>query len=80
MVGGRQLTLTRHHHQSEFQRMVRRLRRCQDDDRAARSPYPSLPHPGDRKRQLPLQEQLGPESPKAKGEKPRLGQIMRHEA
>jgi hypothetical protein len=48
----------RHHHQPQLQRMGQRLRRCQDDHRAARSPDPSLPHPRNRKRQLPLQEQL----------------------
>ncbi len=42
----------------ELQRMGERLRRRQDDDRAARPAYPSLPHPGNRKRQLSLQEQL----------------------
>ena len=47
-----------HHHQLELQRMGQRLRRCQDDHRAARPAYPPLPHPGNRKRQLPLQEQL----------------------
>ena len=31
------------------------LRRCQDDHRTPRPPYPSLPHPRDRQRQLPLQ-------------------------
>jgi DNA replication protein DnaC len=33
------------------------LRRRQDDHRAPRSSHPSLPHPGDRKRQLSLQGQ-----------------------
>jgi len=48
----------RHHHQPQLQRMGDRLRRRQDDDGAARSAHPSRPHPGDRERQLPLQEQL----------------------
>ena len=39
----------RHHHQPELQRMVRRLRRRQDDHRAPRSPHPPLPYPRDRK-------------------------------
>ena len=38
--------------------LFRRVRRCQDDHRAARSANPSLPHPRDRQRQLPLQSQL----------------------
>jgi len=47
-----------HHHQPELQRMGQRLRRRKDDHRLARSPHPSLPHFGDRQRQLPLQGQL----------------------
>jgi DNA replication protein DnaC len=34
------------------------LRRCQDDHCAHRPAYPPLPHPGNRQRQLPLQEQF----------------------
>jgi hypothetical protein len=48
----------RHHHQSQLQRMGRCVGRCKDDNRAARSAHPSLPHPRDRKRQLPVQSQL----------------------
>ena len=48
-----------HHHQPELQRVGRRLRRYQDDDGAARSAHAPLPHPGNRQRQLPVQEQLG---------------------
>ena len=44
----------RHHHQSQLQRVGWHLWRCQDDHRVARPPHPPLPHPGDRKRQLPL--------------------------
>ena len=44
----------RHHHQPELQRMGCHLRRCQDDHRAPRPPHTPLPHPGNRKRQLPL--------------------------
>src|SRR5688572_3346435 len=40
-----------------FSEWGRRVRRCQDDDDAARSVDAPLPHPGDRKRQLPLQGQ-----------------------
>jgi hypothetical protein len=36
----------------------RSVRGCQDDHRAPRPAHPPLPHPGDRQRQLPLQEQL----------------------
>ena len=50
----------RHHHdKSQLRRMGQRVRRRQDDDRAARPAHPPLPHPRNRKRQLPLQEQLG---------------------
>jgi integrase len=49
--------LGRHHHQSELQRMGRRVRRRQDDDGHARPPDASLPHRGDRQRQLSLQSQ-----------------------
>ena len=42
-----------------FSEWATRLRRCQDDHRAARPPHPPLPHPRNRKRQLPLQGQLG---------------------
>ncbi|GHA03823.1 hypothetical protein GCM10011617_25920 [Novosphingobium arvoryzae] len=38
----------RHHNQPQLQRMGRRVRRCQDDNRAARSPHSPLPHPRDR--------------------------------
>src|SRR6185437_514117 len=50
----------RHHHdQSQLRRVGNRVRRPEDDDRATRSSHPPLPHPRNRKRQLPLQEQLG---------------------
>ena len=38
--------------------MGQHLRRCQDDHRSARSPDPSLPHPCNGQRQLPLQGKL----------------------
>ena len=41
---------------------------AEDDDRAARSSHPPLPHPRNRKRQLPLQEQLGEGRQTHKGE------------
>jgi len=34
-----------HHYEPELQRVGWNLRRCQDDDRFARSAHPSLPHP-----------------------------------
>src|SRR5271165_1713898 len=52
--------------------MGQRVRRRQDDDRAPRSPHPPLPHPRNRKRQLPLQEQLGESRQTRKGENPEL--------
>ena len=51
-----------------FSEWAGRVRRRQDDDRAARSPHPSLPHPRNRKRQLPLQGQLGEARQNHKGE------------
>ncbi len=42
-----------------FSEWANRFRRRQDDHRSARSSDPPLPHPGNRKRQLPLQGQLG---------------------
>ena len=44
------------HHQSRLRRMAERVRRSQDDHRAARSPHPSLRHRRDRQRELALQE------------------------
>ncbi|EXL07907.1 transposase [Aquamicrobium defluvii] len=54
-----------------------RLRRRQDDNRAARSADPSLPHPGDRKRQLPLQKQFRPGPSQKEGESRALDQKLR---
>ena len=45
-----------HHHKPELQRMGHRLRRREDDDRAARPAHPSLRHRRDRQRELALQE------------------------
>ena len=45
-----------HHDRSQLRRMGHRVRRPEDDDRAARPPHAPLPHPRDRQRQLPLQE------------------------
>jgi hypothetical protein len=47
---------------------LHRVRRRQDDDRAARPPHPSLPHSRNRNRQLPFQEQLGESCQTRKGE------------
>ena len=44
------------HHQPRLRRMARRLRRRQDDHRAARPPHPSLRHRRDRQRELAVQE------------------------
>src|SRR5271168_3998087 len=44
------------------------IRRPEDDDRATRSSHPPLPHPRNRKRQLPLQKQLGESRQTRKGE------------
>ena len=44
------------HHQPRLRRMAERVRRRQDDDRAARPPDPSLRHRRDRQRQLALQK------------------------
>ena len=52
------------------------LRRCQDDHSFARSPHPSLPHLGDRKRQLSLQGELSRSSSEKEGDKPCLDPSM----
>ena len=49
-------TSNRRHHQSRLWRMAERVRRSEDDDRAARPPHPSLRHRRDRQRKLALQE------------------------
>ena len=59
--------------------MGQRVRRCKDDDRLARPAHPSLPHPRNRERQLPLQEQLGPSAQNDKGETQELDHHGRHE-
>ena len=48
--------LDRRHHQSRLRRMAERVRRSQNDDRAARPPDPSLRHRRNRQRKLALQE------------------------
>ena len=50
--------LDRHHHQPRLRRMALRLRRPQDDHRAARPSHPSLRDHRDRQRELALQEPL----------------------
>jgi len=41
---------------------------CQNDDRPARSPHPSVPYLGDRQRQLPLQGKLGNSEKETEGD------------
>src|SRR3984957_13533481 len=48
--------------------MGHRVRRRQDDDRATRPSHPPLSYPRNRKRQLPLQEQLSKSRQTRKGE------------
>ena len=48
--------LDHRHHQPRLRRMAQRLRRRQDDHRAARPPHPPLRHRRDRQRELALQE------------------------
>src|SRR3546814_2761425 len=59
-VPSRQPTLRTHlghrHHQPDVRRMADRVRRCQNDHRAARSAHPSLRHRRDRQRELAVQE------------------------
>ena len=50
--------LDRHHHQPRLRRMAFRLRRPQDDNRAARSSHPPLRDHRDRQRELALQEPI----------------------
>ena len=67
----------RHHHdQSQLRRMGNRVRRPEDDDRATRSSHPPLSYPRNRKRQLPLQEQLGESRQTRKGEISKLDQRL----
>jgi hypothetical protein len=50
--------------ESRLRRMAHRLRRCQDDNRAARSPHPPSRHRRDRQRKLAIQDaRLTPERP-----------------
>src|ERR1700723_4415361 len=53
-----------------------RVRRPEDDDRATRPSHPPLSYPRNRKRQLPLQEQLGESSQTRKGETSRLDEPL----
>ena len=67
----------RHHHdQSQLRRVGNRVRRPEDDDRATRSSYPPLPHSRNRKRQLPLQEQLSESRQTRKGETSKLDERL----
>jgi hypothetical protein len=57
-----------------FSEWAWRVRRRQDDHCAARSPHPPLPHPRDRKRQLPVQGQQRRRPKITKGKITRLTQ------
>src|SRR5271169_3494184 len=65
-----------HHDESQLRRVGHRVRRRQDDDRAARPSHPPLPHSRNRKRQLPFQEQLGESRQTRKGEIPELDERL----
>src|SRR5271166_3969398 len=52
--------------------MGNRVRRPEDDDRATRPAHPLLSYPRNRKRQLPLQKQLGESRQAGKGEASQL--------
>src|SRR3984957_16766611 len=56
--------------------MGHRVRRPEDDDRATRPSHPPLSYPRNRKRQLPLQEQLGESSQTRKGETSKLDERL----
>ena len=70
----------RGHHQPELLGAGQRVRRPEDDHRAARSVHPSLPHRRDWQRQLPLQEQLNPsrEEPRTQKIRPTLSHTVAH--
>jgi DNA replication protein DnaC len=53
-----------------------RVRRPEDDDRATRSSHPPMSHPRNRKRQLPLQEQLRQSRQTRKGESTKLDEPL----
>jgi hypothetical protein len=57
-------------------RLWHRVRRPEDDDRSTRSSHPPLPHPRNRKRQLPLQKQLSKSSQTRKGETAKLDEPL----
>lgn len=65
------------YHEPRLQRMGQRLRRCQDDNRASRPTDPSLQHPRNRKRQLPVQKQICPRTEKSEGENQNLDRPRR---
>src|ERR1700722_9929475 len=56
--------------------MGHRVRRPEDDDCVARPPHPSLSHSRNRKRQLPLQEQLSESRQNHQGEIAELDQPL----
>src|ERR1700685_1754379 len=53
-----------------------RVRRPEDDDRAARPAHPPLPHSRNWKRQLPIQEQLSESRQTRKGETSKLDERL----
>src|ERR1700677_5388697 len=56
--------------------MGHRVRRPEDDAGAAQPSHPPLPHPRNRKRQLPLQEQLGETRQTHQGENAKLDEPL----
>ena len=54
----RQITDSAFGEGDQLQRMGNGVRRCQDDHRPPGPPHPSLPHLGNRQRQLPFQGKL----------------------
>src|ERR1700677_4114623 len=56
--------------------MGHRVRRPEDDAGAAQPSHPPLPHPRNRKRQLPLQEQLGETRQTYQGENAKLDEPL----
>src|ERR1700690_2818529 len=69
-------TFSTNHDQPQLRRVGCRVRRPEDDDRSTRSSYPPLPHSRNRKRQLPLQEQLGDSRQTRKGESTELDERL----
>src|SRR6185437_2124981 len=66
----------RHHDESELRRVGERVRRPENDDGAPRPPHSPLPHPRNRKRQLPLQKQFGEARQTQQGEIKKLDERL----